>query len=187
MNPGGTSTVPSSVAVSIVTYNSDRYIARCLESVLQQDYPVLRIVVVDNASSDNTLAALRDFASNIAVIRNSSNTGFAAAQNQAIAACKSDWVLTLNPDVRLTPSFISELVRSGEIMADVGTVCGKLLAMDADFGDSLRNPSSIRLESFSLAISATSIVAAAIRTAVSMTLRNSSLERPAQRPSIAGA
>ena len=126
-------TAIASVATTIVTYNSDLYIARCLEFLLLQDYPDLHIIVVDNASADTTLSVLQGFEPRISVIRNSSNIGFAAAQNQAIAASDSAWILTLNPDVRLTRTFISELVQAGESRSDIGTVCGKLLAMGPDF------------------------------------------------------
>src|SRR5690242_19130316 len=68
-----------SVCVSIVTYNSSRYIRRCLEAVLDQRDVSLDVVVVDNASSDDTVAILESFAGSIRLIRNSTNTGFAAA------------------------------------------------------------------------------------------------------------
>ena len=49
------------VSVTVVTYNSGRFIRRCLESVLAQDYPNLEIVVIDNASSDGTTDILEQF------------------------------------------------------------------------------------------------------------------------------
>jgi GT2 family glycosyltransferase len=125
--------MPGSVAVTIVTYNSRRYIAACLEAVLQQTGAKFEVVVVDNASSDNTRQLLAQFGGRIRVIHNDRNLGFAAAQNQAIAASKSDWVLALNPDVLLTPGFLERLMEAGEIDAKVGTVCGKLLSIGPDF------------------------------------------------------
>ena len=58
--------------------------------------------------------------------------GFAAGQNQAIALSEAEWILVLNPDVRLMPDFISMMVTAGEVDSDVGSVCGKLLRMSAD-------------------------------------------------------
>jgi GT2 family glycosyltransferase len=121
------------VSITIVTFNSARYIRRCLESVLKQDYPEIEIVVVDNASADGTRAELQDFASRVQIVYNRENVGFAAGQNQAIALSRGDWVLTLNPDVRLTPDFVSKMAAAGELDARVGTVAGKLLDMGADF------------------------------------------------------
>lgn len=121
------------VCVTIVTYNSARYIGKCLESVLAQDYPALEIVIVDNASEDATRAALEPFAGRARIAYNCRNIGFAAGQNQAIGLSRSDWVLTLNPDVRLSPDFVSQMVAAGELSSEIGSVSGKLLAMGSDF------------------------------------------------------
>jgi len=121
------------VSVAIVTFNSARYIRQCLGFVLEQQYVPLEVVVVDNASTDETGAILCSFENRVRVLRNLENTGFAGGQNQAIGLCRGDWVLTLNPDVRLQPDFISTLVAAGESDDSVGTVCGKLLSMNEDF------------------------------------------------------
>lgn len=121
------------VSVAIVTFNSARYIRNCLNYVLAQDYQPLEIVVVDNASGDGTREALRQFEGRIHIVRNVENRGFAGGQNQAIQQTRGDWVLALNPDVRLTPDFVTRLVAAGETESTIGTVCGKLLAMGDDF------------------------------------------------------
>ena len=77
-----------SVTVTIVTYNSENYIRQCLESVFRQNFQPLEVIVVDNASTDATLEFLADFVHRIKLIRNFRNEGFAAAQNQAIAAAQ---------------------------------------------------------------------------------------------------
>ena len=101
------------VAVTIVTFNSARFIAQCLKFVMEQDYPGLEIVVVDNASSDGTAAILKQFESKIKVVYNQQNLGFAGGQNQAMSLSNADWWLVLNPDVRLTPNFVSTLIAAG--------------------------------------------------------------------------
>ena len=121
------------VSVTIVTYNSGRFIKRCLESVLAQKYPNREIIVIDNNSTDGTVDILEQFEDRCTVVYNPENIGFAAAQNQAIAISNGDWVMTLNPDVLLLPNFIQSLVDAGEVDAKIGTVCGKLLAMTATF------------------------------------------------------
>src|SRR5580692_2219229 len=121
------------VSVTIVTYNSGRFIKRCLESVLEQKYPNLEVIVVDNASTDGTVDILEQFEDNVRIYYNDENIGFAAAQNQAISLSSGEWVLTLNPDVLLLPNFIQALVDAGQIDPKVGTVCGKLLTIRATF------------------------------------------------------
>jgi GT2 family glycosyltransferase len=121
------------VSVTLVTYNSGRFIKRCLESVLAQKYPHREIIVVDNASTDGTVDILEQFEDRIQVYYNNENVGFAAAQNQAVRMSSGDWVLTLNPDVLLLPDFIRSLVEAGQVDDRVGSVCGKLLTMTAHF------------------------------------------------------
>lgn len=125
--------VSDSVSVTIVTYNSGRFIKRCLESVLDQTYPFLEIIVIDNCSTDGTTDILEPFEGRVRIIYNDENIGFAAAQNQAIALSQGEWVLTLNPDVLLLPDFVDAVVFAGNLDPRVGTVCGKLLTMSAGF------------------------------------------------------
>src|SRR3982750_3227180 len=103
------------VSVTIVTYNSGRFIKRCLESALAQKYDRKEIIVIDNNSTDGTIDILEQFEDRCSVVYNSENIGFAAAQNQAIGLSSGDWVMTLNPDVLLLPNFIQALVDAGEI------------------------------------------------------------------------
>src|SRR5947209_9802261 len=121
------------VSVTIVTYNSGRFIKRCLESVLAQKYPLKEIIVVDNASTDGTIDILEQFEDRCQVYYNEENVGFAAAQNQAIQLSNGEWVLTLNPDVLLLKNFIQAMTEAGQMDPKVGTVCGKLLTIRASF------------------------------------------------------
>ena len=103
---------------------------------MQQDYPLFEIIIVDNASTDKTRNILSQFFPpaqiQVATEFNAANTGFAAAQNQAIRQAHGEWLLCLNPDVFLRPDFISQLVSAaaqpaGDKGGKVGAVCGKLL------------------------------------------------------------
>src|ERR1700683_839615 len=121
------------VTVTVVTYNSGRFIKRCLESVLEQKYRDLEVVVVDNASTDGTVDILEQFADRCRIYYNDGNVGFAAAQSQAVALARGDWVLTLNPDVLLLPNFIQAMVEAGQVDPKAGSVCGKLLTIRPTF------------------------------------------------------
>ncbi|HEX4594842.1 MAG TPA: glycosyltransferase family 2 protein [Bryobacteraceae bacterium] len=124
--------MPTSVSVTIVTYNSRPYVEACLQSIFEQDYHPLEIVVVDNGSLDGTRGFLSRFEDRIRVQYNDDNEGFATAQNQAIAMSTGDWVLVLNPDVVLLPGVIEHLVEAGRIDEKAGTICGRLLAIGRD-------------------------------------------------------
>lgn len=121
------------VSVTIVTYNSGRFIKRCLESVLDQQYEPKEIIIVDNGSTDGTIDILEQFEDRCHIVYNRDNIGFAAAQNQAIRLSGGDWILTLNPDVLLLPGFIDALVDAGGIDPLVGAACGKLLTIRSNF------------------------------------------------------
>ncbi len=121
------------VSVTIVTYDSGRFIKRCLETVLAQDYPNKEVIVIDNASTDGTVDILEQFEDRCQIVYNEENVGFAAAQNQAINMSSGAWVLTLNPDVLLLGGFIQALVEAGHIHPKIGSVCGKLLTIRPTF------------------------------------------------------
>jgi len=120
------------VDVSIVTFNSERYIGPCLESLLSQDPAPAEIVVVDNASTDGTREILEGFRGRVRFVFNDENVGFCAGHNQAIARTESPWVVTLNPDVVMEPGFLGALLDAGEDDARTGIVCGKLVLLNPD-------------------------------------------------------
>jgi GT2 family glycosyltransferase len=121
------------ISVTLVTYNSRRYVRRCLEALLAQKGVPFDVTVVDNASEDGTANLLAAFERRVRVIYNDRNVGFAAAQNQAIAATSGDWVLALNPDVLMSNGFLRRLADAAEIDPGAGAVCGKLLSIGPDF------------------------------------------------------
>ena len=123
---------PELVSVVIVSFNSRRYLSRCLGALLRQQYQPVEVVVVDNGSLDGTRLLLGRFQDRIRVIANDRNVGFAAGQNQGISASSGDWILSLNPDTMLSPDFIGRLVEAGRRDPKVGTVCGKLLRANPD-------------------------------------------------------
>lgn len=118
------------VSVTIVTFNSASDIPRCLESIYSQEFPALEVIVVDNGSSDDSVKLLRSTKYPIRAILNTENRGFCEAQNQAIAAAQGDWILCLNPDTKLHPRMIDELVQAGRMDPRIGIVCPKILRLD---------------------------------------------------------
>jgi GT2 family glycosyltransferase len=128
------------VSVLITTYNSAQFLEACLESLVQQIYKPLEVIIVDNASSDGTRELLANVGDGISVIYNDTNIGFAAAQNQAARLAKGSWLLSLNPDVVLSPDFVAKAVESAKVDPKIGVVCGKLLRWMPD-----ENPAFTRM------------------------------------------
>jgi GT2 family glycosyltransferase len=117
----------------MVTYNSSRYIRRCLDAVLAQVGVPIEVVVVDNASTDDTRSILKSFRRRIRTIFCDRNLGSAEAQNRAMRSSSSEWVLTLNPDVLMRPGFVRSLVDAAASDPEAGCVCGKLLSIGPGF------------------------------------------------------
>src|SRR5688572_30387036 len=95
-------------AAAIVNWNSGHFLRVCVESLLAASGET-EIVVVDNASSDDSLNQALVFRDRVNFIRNSVNRGFAAAVNQAFEATAAPYVLVLNPDVHVTPGAVQYL------------------------------------------------------------------------------
>lgn len=102
------------VSVIVVTYNNLELTKVCLRSLeLHSDYANLEVILVDNASSDGTPDYLLAWAAagrNRRLILNPDNRGFAAANNQGLAAAGGDYLVLLNNDTHVTPGWIATLV-----------------------------------------------------------------------------
>ena len=104
----------SAVAVVIVNFNAGPLLADGIACVrAARGAQPWDIVVVDNASSDDSLVALAALA-DVRLIRNDRNRGFGAACNQGAAASSAPWVLFLNPDCQLGPGVVERLIDEAE-------------------------------------------------------------------------
>ncbi|MBC7924125.1 MAG: glycosyltransferase family 2 protein [Bryobacteraceae bacterium] len=111
--------------IVIVTWNSEEIIGECLDACLR--LADVEIVVVDNASSDNTRREAEK-RRGVRIIANSQNRGFASGVNQGVAALRHPAVLILNPDA--TPlTGIAELAAAAT-QADTGAAAGYLYGSD---------------------------------------------------------
>jgi GT2 family glycosyltransferase len=112
------------VSVVLVTWNSARYLRRCLEGIGQQTHPNVELIAVDNASADESVALVEPHVRT--VIRNDTNRGFSAAVNQAIAVARGEFLLVVNPDCFLLPEYAARLVEALSSSSDVGSATGLL-------------------------------------------------------------
>lgn len=119
------------LSIVIVTYNSERHIDTCLRSIVEQP-PALdhEIVVVDNASTDATAAAIRERWTGVHVIDAGSNLGFARANNLGMQHTFGELILLLNPDTSVTPGAIDVLVAALDARPDVGIAGPRLVNAD---------------------------------------------------------
>ena len=118
----GRAQAATDIGAVVVSYQSAHTIGECLRLLLAST-SVVRVIVVDNASVDGTLAiveALCDRYPHLYLVRNRDNRGFAAACNQGASALATPWVAFINPDCYVEPDAMARLVRHGVQRAGAG-------------------------------------------------------------------
>ena len=99
------------ISIVIVSYNSLPFLQKCLDSIFRNTPNIsCEIIIVDNASSDDSVAFVRDLYSNVRLVVNQTNMGFAAAVNQGLALTKGTYVVLLNPDAELLPVALERMI-----------------------------------------------------------------------------
>jgi hypothetical protein len=115
------------VPIIIVTWNNQKEIEDCISSYLKQTYSNIKVIVVDNASSDKSCEIIKDKFPEVELIESKKNLfftgGYNLGMNRAISKYHSEFVLISNPDVIASPTMVSELVRSIKKDPKVGA-CG---------------------------------------------------------------
>jgi N-acetylglucosaminyl-diphospho-decaprenol L-rhamnosyltransferase len=106
----------SRVSAVIVTHNSAAVIGACLESVAAAE----RLIVVDNASRDDTLAVVGRLRPDAEVIGNDRGVGFGNASNQGLARVATEFALHLNPDATIHPGAVEALVAAADYYPEAG-------------------------------------------------------------------
>ena len=119
------------LSIIIVTYNSTGHIDECLRSLVENRPAVdHEIVVVDNASTDGTAAAIRARWNGVRVIDAGANLGFARANNLGIQQTFGELILLLNPDTSIPARAVDMLVGALETRPDVAIAGPRLVNAD---------------------------------------------------------
>jgi GT2 family glycosyltransferase len=127
------------LSIIIVSWNVKKDLNRCLESIYQnQPSNIFEVIVVDNASSDETVEMLKNEFPHVTIIENSDNRGFAAANNQGIQITKGKYIFLLNPDTIVHRQSFDTLMEFMDNNADVGACGPKLLNGDGTIQSSAR-------------------------------------------------
>lgn len=122
------------ISVVIVNYNVKYFLAQCLQSLFKSLKEIeSEVFVVDNASSDDSMAYITQLFPQVTYIYNTENVGFAKANNQAIRLSKGEYVLVLNPDTILPESNIEDVLYFMDNNKEVGACGLKMLSPTGHF------------------------------------------------------
>ena len=119
-----------SVALVILNWNTSHYLRKFLPYLLSTTYKNKQIYVIDNNSTDDSLAMLTEFFPSVHILPMKENKGFAGGYNFGLKQIDADYYLIVNSDIEVTPGFIEPLVNLLEDNPDIGICQPKLRSLD---------------------------------------------------------
>ncbi len=145
----GLATRPLDLSIVIVTWNSERWIDRCLQSIAAACGSLAyEVIVYDNASTDATLATIGD--DGVEIIRGATNDGFAAGVNRVATRASGRYLFLLNPDCQLAEHALETLV---EFLDANPVVAAAAPLLSDEAGDSQREFQLRRLPTLATLVS----------------------------------
>lgn len=133
------------ISIIIVSYNTVALLKECLNHLFQYSRKDdMEVFVVDNASSDGSAAMVKKFFSQVNLIENQMNMGFAAANNQAYKQTSGDYIILLNPDAFIKTGAIENSIFFMENHPECGLAGGRLINLQGKLDPSARRfPNSL--------------------------------------------
>ena len=98
------------ISIVILNYNAGNLLLDCVDSIQKSNYKKFEIIVVDNISKDKSHRKCKEKFPNIKLIENSENLGYCEGNNVGLRIAKGEFVVILNPDTIVDPSWLSELL-----------------------------------------------------------------------------
>ena len=122
------------LSIIIVNWNTKNYLEQCLQSIFERTKGIeYEVFVVDNASTDGSAQMVKEKFTQVKLIENKENLGFAKANNQALSQSHSKYLLLLNNDTAILPNSIQKMINFMEQHPKAGMVGPKLLNADGSF------------------------------------------------------
>jgi glycosyltransferase involved in cell wall biosynthesis len=126
--------LPGMVSIVVASYNHSGYLKARMESLINQTYQSIEIIVIDDCSTDDSLVILREYESNprVRLIQRESNGGWITVSNQGIEISKGEFVLFANCDDFCQHDMVEKLVARIEGDSDIGISFCRSLMVDED-------------------------------------------------------
>ncbi|MFH1457036.1 MAG: glycosyltransferase family 2 protein [Patescibacteria group bacterium] len=116
------------VSIIIPNYNGKHFLEKCLKSLREQTFSDFEIILIDNGSSDGSIGFIKNHFSEVKIIANKKNTGFAKACNQGIKLAVGKYIILLNNDTMVDKKWIKSLVLTAEHDSSIGMCASKILS-----------------------------------------------------------
>lgn len=126
------------VSVIIVNYNAGEHLRRCIESLLSQSLTNFECILIDNGSTDGSLATLPEMDDRFRTIEAGENLGFSVANNRAARHASADWIALLNPDAFARPNWLEKGLAARSYLPKTAMIGStQYLALETDQFDGL--------------------------------------------------
>ena len=125
------------LSIIIVNYNTADMLVRCLRSIHSQSSKSSEVIIVDNASQDNSLDIAEGSVPRLTVIGNKRNLGFARANNQALKVSRGRYIYFLNPDTELREGVLDAIIAFMGTNPEVGLAGTQILNPDGSIQSSV--------------------------------------------------
>jgi N-acetylglucosaminyl-diphospho-decaprenol L-rhamnosyltransferase len=100
------------ITVIVVNYNGGEYLRGCIASLAAQTYRDFETILVDNASSDQSLETIVERPQSLTILHEANNHGFARGNNLAARIARGRWIALLNPDAEAAPDWLESMMRA---------------------------------------------------------------------------
>lgn len=115
------------ISVIIPSWNGANLLSDCLKSLKNQTYHDYEIIVVDNGSSDGSIAFIKKYYPGVKIVPLKKNYGFAKAINEGVANSKSDFIALLNNDTEVDKDWLYSLIKTAKKFPETSSVGSKLI------------------------------------------------------------
>lgn len=119
---------PIYLSVVLSTYNEEKYIAKAIQSILNQTYPYFELIIVNDGSTDRTLQIIESFNDPRIIIINKFNSGLPDSLNEGIKLARYDWIARMDGDDIAEPTRFEMQVKY--ISGKVGVIGGQFVSID---------------------------------------------------------
>ena len=145
-------TIPKLI-IQIVTWNSQKFLKDCLNSIFKQTFKSFSVLIIDNGSIDDTVKFIQENYSKqqikqkfersnrLFIFQNNKNMGFSRAHNQGFTLSQSEFALVMNPDIILEPDFLNKIMRTAVKEKKAGSFGPKLLQIktgDTEYNEKIK-------------------------------------------------